>query len=580
MRTFSLCVAAALLAACAAESTSSAPDAATDAITADAADVAPDAPSPPDAGPDAKAPDAWPPDAASPPDAEADMTDVDAGPADVPSDGAADAATDAVSDGAVADVAVADVAEADVSDPLPADPAACAIEACGDQDAACDLDAGCKVAWTCLLGCLSADGSDPDEAVCAWECLWSDDEVLADGMEDLLGCAAEAGCIDDWVAEEPGQCWGHCGQFVPVYDCQCNPSCFSFGDCCDDICLSCYETYTDTCNCEPDCAGKTCGADNGCGGICGCDAGEKCVNDACVVTGQGCAGLCGLFVSGAACQCNDKCFEFGDCCEDICDVCEGTFAAQCVACEEACEDKACGEDNGCGGMCAGDCAGDAVCDPSVGCLGTGDTVCDAAVGEIAALDATLYESVDLFLPGDTLPPQIAAIVDSLVAEGNPCESGCVGDVSLVKAQAGMNGGVIERVLVGLAQWEPASNDGGVAKPEGGGWTMASLWAPPFGGPSGYKFAPSTATVYAGSDVIPEDVLMDLKTSATQAIEDSNTPDPVGSVYVGEEVQVDFLGCTISQYEVDFCQNYFGGVVMCIVYTLDAEFQVVNTNVKI
>lgn len=75
-----------------------------------------------------------------------------------------------------------------------------------------------------------------------------------------------------------------------------------------------------TCNCTPDCTGKSCG-DDGCGGQCqpGCGAGTSC--DA------------------------------------------GTF--QCIGCSPSCDGKQCGDD-GCGGTCAPGCTQPATCDEGLG----------------------------------------------------------------------------------------------------------------------------------------------------------------------------------------------------------------------
>jgi hypothetical protein len=92
------------------------------------------------------------------------------------------------------------------------------------------------------------------------------------------------------------------------------------------------------CACQPQCLGRTCGAD-GCGGLCGlCEEGEICQNGNCVACtpscgeaecgDDGCGGSCGSCDSGAVCE-----------------------AGVCVAtCIPACDGRFCGPD-GCGGNC-------------------------------------------------------------------------------------------------------------------------------------------------------------------------------------------------------------------------------------
>ena len=46
--------------------------------------------------------------------------------------------------------------------------------------------------------------------------------------------------------------------------------------------------------------------------------------------GGSCAGSCGAFDENASCQCDDECFNFGDCCDDICDECGGSFPDECT----------------------------------------------------------------------------------------------------------------------------------------------------------------------------------------------------------------------------------------------------------
>ena len=100
--------------------------------------------------------------------------------------------------------------------------------------------------------------------------------------------------------------------------------------------------------CVPDCVGKVCG-DDGCGSTCG-DCGDSiCENGECVAPAvNSCAGMCGAFSATASCKCDANCFDNGDCCDDICDVCgeNANIAARCEpACVPTCEaGQECGDD--------------------------------------------------------------------------------------------------------------------------------------------------------------------------------------------------------------------------------------------
>ena len=120
------------------------------------------------------------------------------------------------------------------------------------------------------------------------------------------------------------------------------------GSCEDNQCVVCY----------PDCACKVCG-DDGCGGSCGgCPGNAECVDDKCV-NPDSCLGLCEMDnePAPAGCYCDEACFEYADCCPDVCDVCPEMSG--CGPCQPDCYGKECGED-GCGGAC-GTCQGGEFC---------------------------------------------------------------------------------------------------------------------------------------------------------------------------------------------------------------------------
>jgi hypothetical protein len=115
-------------------------------------------------------------------------------------------------------------------------------------------------------------------------------------------------------------CDGHCGVLAPG-GCSCHPSCFTSGNCCEDICKSC-----EFMGCNGSCAGA-------CGGIapagCWCDSQcaqfYDCCRDACVQcnwpNGPPCelAPLCYGYCGGQSpfgCWCDERCCLFGDCCYD------------------------------------------------------------------------------------------------------------------------------------------------------------------------------------------------------------------------------------------------------------------------
>ncbi len=178
-------------------------------------------------------------------------------------------------------------------------------------------------------------------------------------------------------------CDGFCEGPSADESCYCDANCFIYGDCCDDVCDFCADTYADECNCVPDCDGKDCGTD-GCYGTCGdldggCDAGFGCVAGVCTegaCEDEGdipdCDGVCGPESWLADDLCDDgtyginfNCEEFewdmGDCAPP----CEPT-----MTCEEAGVD--CGPHPECPEDADADCG---LCEDGLFC--TDDGLCDA-----------------------------------------------------------------------------------------------------------------------------------------------------------------------------------------------------------
>ncbi|MCB9558733.1 MAG: hypothetical protein H6707_21630 [Deltaproteobacteria bacterium] len=149
--------------------------------------------------------------------------------------------------------------------------------------------------------------------------------------------------------------------------------------------------------CTPQCAGKHCGADDGCGnpctagscpsqasckgGVCSCDfvscggaccaASEQCIGGSCCA--PNCAGKscgaddgCGRPCATGSCQTNARCVAGGCVCDGVscgsscCGVGETCNAGAC--CKPDCSGKSCGADDGCGGKCqSGSCPLNASC---------------------------------------------------------------------------------------------------------------------------------------------------------------------------------------------------------------------------
>ncbi len=190
----------------------------------------------------------------------------------------------------------------------------------------------------------------------------------------------------DSCPQDCGQCCGN-GQCQAAYNETCQTCAADCGTCCgNNFCEAQYGEDCDTCPgdcgpCEQFCGDGECSADEDCAscpldcgpcGFCGdgqCGDDESCdwcPDDCGPCPSDSCAGSCG----GAAgsCFCDDACFEFGDCCDDVCDFCPDMDA--CGGCVPNCMTdfgipKECGDD-GCGGSC-GECPAGSECSPQSIC---------------------------------------------------------------------------------------------------------------------------------------------------------------------------------------------------------------------
>lgn len=100
-------------------------------------------------------------------------------------------------------------------------------------------------------------------------------------------------------------CEDRCGEAASDSACGCTPECTQDDPCCDDYEALCVET-----------------------GECGdgtCDPGEEaeCEEDCGEPPVASCEGRCGEYKKGAPCQCDDECWKFEDCCDDLGEVCTG-----------------------------------------------------------------------------------------------------------------------------------------------------------------------------------------------------------------------------------------------------------------
>ncbi len=264
------------------------------------------------------------------------------------------------------------------------EPCPCEVgEICGPGDGCCVPFAACIPGFCGVDPCSGeACGCGPGEVCNGTSCCAMDCEGLCNGAEDpvcqgacFTACGADKVCdITTNTCCEPScpdypacglsidGCDGDCGcpigevcvtnddpdpnawaQVCEPVDCGgCQP---------DEICLNnlCFK-------CEPECAGKGCHQDNGCGEPCGCDdASLTCdpSNGGCVDAASACDGkLCGqINAFGVAC---DGACPSGEMCVDS----SAGFACECAP---SCDGQLCGQSDGCGGTCT-DCPDQHLCD--------------------------------------------------------------------------------------------------------------------------------------------------------------------------------------------------------------------------
>lgn len=197
---------------------------------------------------------------------------------------------------------------------------------------ACGGDDGCG--GTCKVG-LCALGQRCDDGICR-----------CDQSSCPEGCCRDDACF-------PGAADSHCGTGGgPCVDCLAqNQACGA-----DQSCFAC----------QPQCAGKSCGAPNGCDGICStgsCPSGQICTGGICVCNASSCStGCCrdNLCYPGKE---DSHCGTGGALCAD-CQLAEQQCEADqiCRTCQPQCATAACGAPDGCGGVCqTGSCAGGQAC---------------------------------------------------------------------------------------------------------------------------------------------------------------------------------------------------------------------------
>ncbi|MFH1529332.1 MAG: hypothetical protein ABIK09_01215 [Pseudomonadota bacterium] len=270
-----------------------------------------------------------------------------------------------------------------------------------DEDPSGTYPAACDD-FTCTPDCTDLEcGLDP---ICGTECGPCDDGDLCEDGTCVPPCdpdCTDAACGDDDGCG--GLCDGDCpeGEICNAGVCEdCVPDCTDL-ECgpdlvCGEECGPCGDGQI--CNagvcedCTADCAGLDCGPDPVCGFECGpcgegfsCDAG-LCVED--LPPMDSCEGNCGVYAEDALCNCDTECFEVGDCCEDICDVCEADYPEDCGgACVPDCTGLDCGADPVCGEEC-GPCGDGFLCEEGA-CVEEGGncvTICAGHCGDFAACD--------------------------------------------------------------------------------------------------------------------------------------------------------------------------------------------------
>ena len=271
----------------------------------------------------------------------------------------------------------------------------CEFEACGDlccpQYHECDAGECVEV---CAIDCDGAECGQLDSCggFCDGSCPGQNDSCIQGECVCIPDCLGQACAEDDGCG---GLCFAVCPDPLQDCDIQSGDGCVCSFDECDGVCCAANEqcdTDTNECvDCLPDCVGKACGDDSGCGfgcigdcpgdfefcqaGVCYCE--NLGCGDACCDVGETCA-------DGACCaaDCVGKDCGDPDGCGELCDgACPGA-TEQCISgvcidtCVPDCAGAACGDDNGCSGVCDGPCAGsnetcvDGACECEfLGCFG-------------------------------------------------------------------------------------------------------------------------------------------------------------------------------------------------------------------
>lgn len=246
----------------------------------------------------------------------------------------------------------------------------------------CGQDDGCGDA--CTVGFCTL-GQRCEEGVC-----------VCDGTSCPEGCCLAGDCY-------LGSADTHCGEAgATCVDClQIDQSCGA-----EQTCIAC----------TPQCAGKDCGAPNGCGGICSagaCPSGQTCAGGQCVCSAASCpTGCCrdNLCYPGNVAS---HCGRGGSLCADCRPSSQTCLSTRVCGCIPDCSNKACGAADGCGGVCqSGSCANGQVCVSGVcdcnaqscptGCCdsgencqtGTADLFCGDNGGNCASCSAIGLQCVD------------------------------------------------------------------------------------------------------------------------------------------------------------------------------------------